>query len=263
MYFYNAQNNSFWDKNVRSGSFDSRMFFWRYKLKHTLKLIIALFLSFVVTFTFSRTIGPIDSALTSMPLYGLTFLLDAGHGGFDAGASGTRTDVPEAPLNLAITRFLKKELEMRGATVVLTRCDNEALASTKKEDMDIRRQIAHRVGYAAVLSIHMNKFTDYKPNGPTVFSDDTDADVALAKKIQSALDTALARKAREAKVSDFFLFDCTDAPCVLIECGFLSNADDERLLQQEPHQKAIAGAIADGIEAYFDAQKGVPVFIRS
>ena len=89
------------------------------------------------------------------PLSGKTFVVDAGHGGFDNGASGPNGSV-EAPLNLAVSLYLAGELRMLGATVIMTRTDENALASTKKEDMKKRAEILSQDGLTASIRLHMN-----------------------------------------------------------------------------------------------------------
>ena len=93
-------------------------------------------------------------------------ILDAGHGGFDAGASGTATGVKESELNLQVALLVREALEDAGARVVMTRTGPGALGPTKGEDMARRGQMLLTEGADAAVSIHMNKFSDRKVRGP-------------------------------------------------------------------------------------------------
>lgn len=185
----------------------------------------------------------------------LVVVIDAGHGGGDGGAVGVGTGVIEAQLNLKYALALKAELEARGMSVVLTREDEKALGPGKKSDMATRKQIMNGAEADIVVSIHMNKFRDRKANGPMAFYEkDNEQGKSLATCVIKAVCARLERNPRIASAADFFIVRESEPPAVLVECGFLSNAAEEKLLQTDEHMQKLVCGIADGIEDYF----GIP-----
>lgn len=175
-------------------------------------------------------------------------ILDAGHGGFDAGASGTDTGVRESELNLQVARLVQKALEEGGARVLMTRTEAGALGDTKREDMARRGELLRTEGADASVSIHMNKFSDRRVRGPmTYYQAGAEAGQALAACVIDSLTAALDLPPRLPNPGNNFVTRVPACPAVLVECGFLSNGAEERLLQDEGYQKAIAAAIAQGV----------------
>ena len=183
-----------------------------------------------------------------------TVVIDAGHGGFDGGASGGKTGVHEDGLNLAVAKKLQALFEKNGYTVVMTRENAEAIGDTKDEDMALRRRIIADANADIVISIHMNKFSDTSVCGPQVFFyEDSAEGETLAKRIQQALNTALdPPKDRVEHPEDYFILCSGDSPAVIVECGFLSNEREEALLQDEEYQMDCAKAIYQGADVYID-----------
>ena len=97
---------------------------------------------------------------------------------------------------------------------------------------------------AVVLSIHQNHFSDSRYSGPQVFY--TDGGEDLAKTAQEALTAVLAPGSRRASkpASGVYLMEHIDHPGILVECGFLSNPDEERRLATSAPQKKIAATLA-------------------
>ena len=180
-------------------------------------------------------------------------ILDAGHGGFDAGASGTDTGVKESDLNLKVALLVQTALEDAGVRVLMTRTDAEALADTKRADMARRAALLLTEGADAAVSIHMNKFTDRRVRGPMAYYQaGADAGQALATCVIDSLTEALELKPRLPNPGNNFVTRVPTCPAVLVECGFLSHPDEERLLQDEGYQKTIADAIARGVMAFLE-----------
>lgn len=189
---------------------------------------------------------PGEDEENATPLY--VVALDFGHGGFDGGAVGTDTGVIESELNLAVGMLVKEELESANIRVVLTRSDSEALAKTKREDMRVRGEILKAPEFDCVVSIHMNKFTNRSVRGPmTYYQAGAEAGQGLVQSIIDALTCALDKPARLANPGDNFVTRVPISPAALVECGFLSNAEDERLLCTKEYQELLAHAIACGI----------------
>jgi len=183
-----------------------------------------------------------------------TIVIDAGHGGFDGGAVGRLTGVKEDGINLAIAKKLKLLFEKNGYTVIMTREDENAVGDTKRKDMENRREIIKNAIADIVISIHMNKFPDSSVSGPQVFFyDDSAEGEALAKLIQQELIAALdPPKVRMEHPEDYYILCSGDGPAVIVECGFLSNEREEKLLQEDDYQTLCAKAIYRGVAAYLE-----------
>nr|MBO2495023.1 N-acetylmuramoyl-L-alanine amidase CwlD [Clostridia bacterium] len=199
-----------------------------------------------------------DSAILTLasPVSKKVIVIDAGHGGFDPGAvsdSGTRED----KINLIIARKLKKYLENQGAKVVMTRQTDEALGRTKREDMQKRVEIIRNSNADIVVSIHLNKFQQSKYYGAqTFYMAGSEEGKRLAQCIQTQLIKILNRgNTRQIKaVSDLLILKAGQAPSVIVECGFLSNPQEEKLLKTDEYQEQVAWAIYCGIVDYFAGQ---------
>lgn len=178
-------------------------------------------------------------------------ILDYGHGGFDCGATGVDTGVLESDLNLLIGERTARALEDRGCFVLRTRTGPDALAGTKRDDMARRGAILCSDGADCTVSIHMNKFSDRSVKGPMCyFQAGAEDGKALARCVIDALCAAIGRDPRPANPGDNFVTRLPVVPSVLVECGFLSNPEDERKLQEPAYQQLLAEGIADGVLQY-------------
>ncbi len=197
-------------------------------------------------------------APTGANLSGRRIVVDAGHGEPDGGAVGSAGEAEQA-INLNIARFLKEQLEKAGIEVVMTRTGAEGIydeglstvREKKRSDLYNREKVMNASGADLFVSIHLNKFTESRYSGPQVFYSPNKAESEQAAKcIQSSLITVLAPPSeREIKKStdDIFLLKQANIPAVLVECGFLSNPQEEALLLDESYQKKVALAIYQGI----------------
>ena len=182
---------------------------------------------------------------------GSTVVVDAGHGGSDGGAVGTETGVVEAALNLQVASRVKSLLKEQGVTVVMTREDENALAPQKQADMAARKVLLNAPGVDAVVSIHMNKFGDRSIAGPMAFYMAGSVEgQRFAQTVVDRVCDALGNQRRLANPGDYFVIRECGCPAVLVECGFLSNQEDERLLSDPAHQEKLARAIAAGTVAF-------------
>lgn len=185
---------------------------------------------------------------------GHTLVLDAGHGGEDGGAVSL-TGVPESGINLAIVLKLDQILGLYGQAPVVLRTSDISLhdesAGTLREkkvsDLHNRVSAVESVENAVLLSVHQNTFTNQKYHGAQVFFAPTDGSEALAVHIQEGLRTVLdLENARQAKpIPDtVYLMNHISCPGILIECGFLSNPEEEALLRSDGYQTKLAAAMA-------------------
>lgn len=189
---------------------------------------------------------------------GFTVVVDAGHGGLDGGAIGCETGVVEAGLNLAVAQQVEAGLAANGVNVIMTRTDDNALDDTKRKDMAARRRILRTEGVDLIVSIHMNKFNDRSVHGAmTYYMKGSAEGEKVAAGLIDSICAATGQKQRLPNPGDYFVLrECT-ATAVLVECGFLSNAEDERRLQEKAYQQTLADAIVKGIMAYLKAQSQV------
>jgi N-acetylmuramoyl-L-alanine amidase len=177
-------------------------------------------------------------------------LLDAGHGGFDAGAK-SKNGVEEDDLNLTVAKLVQEGLTKAGCDVVMTRETKEALGKTKRKDMEKRADLLSRDDISLVVSIHMNKFKDASVSGPMAYyMKGSDPGQKLAEFVINEICDSIGRPRRFANPGDYFIIRETSSPAVLVECGFLSNPDDEVLLQDPAHQQKLADGIVKGVTGY-------------
>ena len=193
----------------------------------------------------------------SGPLTGLVIALDPGHGGYDGGAVGRVSGTPEKTLNLDVALRAEKLLREQGAAVVLTRTDDYALCDEnppirkKLQDMQRRAEIIEANGCDLVLSVHMNEYAGRGESGPQMFyREGCPAGRLLAGAMQEAMIEGLQPKTkREALPGDYYILTL-GVPSVLIECGFLSNREEEAMLLDAQYREKVAGAIVSGVMSW-------------
>lgn len=161
----------------------------------------------------------------------------------------------EKDINIDIAQKLCLFLEEAGADVYFTRNDDEALGQTKSEDMKKRISVVDESNADIMISIHQNAYPSENVKGAqTFYFKGSNGGKALAEKIQASLISALDEKnKRTAKENtSYYIIKNTEIPSVIIECGFLSNPDEERKLNTEEYRLKTAWAIFDGIREYFN-----------
>lgn len=219
------------------------------------KKALILFLIFVIALS---CFAFLPSAFAATPGGLLTVVIDAGHGGIDGGCVGSLEGSNERELNLIYANTLKRYLEEYGITVVMTRTTTEGLYSTfstnrKKDDMAKRKEIIERSNADVIISIHMNSFPLKSARGAHVFyNPDNNVSHNLAECIQSSLRSSIAHAKKEPGVGDYYMLTCTNVPAVIVECGFLSNAEEEKLLLSSEYREKLCYAILCGIIKYLD-----------
>ena len=218
---------------------------------------IALFFLFCATILFSGLLYPLSqSTITSSPASALCVVLDAGHGGIDGGSQGS-TGVYERDINLAITNKIQTLLNNMGISVVQTRRTQDGLygvfaSGFKMRDMKERKRIIEESGADLVVSIHMNYFSDSSAKGAQIFYKPNDeVSETLATNMQNFFTKNLENARKECKEGDFYILTCTQTPGILIECGYLSNPEEEKLLISDEYQDKLAYQIFCGIVAYY------------
>ena len=176
---------------------------------------------------------------------GTVIVLDAGHGG-------------ESGINLQIVRKAEGLLVFLGRSVRLTRTGEEAIYSPEAQTLrekkvsDLKNRVAliNALPHAVLLSIHQNSMPQHPAvHGAQVFSNPQEPAAGLAQSIQQALNLTVNtgnEKTAKAIGDSVYLMKHITCPGVLVECGFLSNADEAQLLRQPEQQKRLAAAIVAG-----------------
>ncbi|MCL2234394.1 MAG: N-acetylmuramoyl-L-alanine amidase [Firmicutes bacterium] len=192
------------------------------------------------------------SSATVAPSNGFVIVVDAGHGGHDGGATGVATGARESDINLAIARSLRGFLLQNGFEVVMTRSTRDGLYGSartgrKMRDMEERRRIINSASPDLVVSIHQNSFPSPRERGPQVFhAPNSDAGKVAAQTMQQTMNAAL-NSTRHARGGDYFILQATNYLSILVESGFLTNPEEDRLLNTAQHQEKIAFTIFKGI----------------
>lgn len=195
------------------------------------------------------------STITGMK--GRKIAIDPGHGGSDSGAIGP-TGIMEKSVTLRVSRELKRLLEAEGAAVILTRTGDTEVSSkganaTAVEELEARCEIANRADADIFLSIHADAFTNPEVKGTTAYyyTKGSAQSRRLADSVRTALIDSIGTVDRGTQTCNFYVVKHTDMPAILVEISFISNPDEERMMNSEAGIKKIAQGIADGIADYF------------
>ena len=206
----------------------------------------------------SRGRGSIERDLDAITgMKGRKIVIDPGHGGSDSGAIGP-TGIMEKSVTLRVSRELKRLLEAEGAQVILTRTGDTEVSSkganaTSVEELEARCEVANRANADIFLSIHADAFTNREVKGTTAYyyTKGSTASKHLADSVRTALVDAIGTLDRGTQASNFYVVKHTDMPAILVEISFISNPDEEKMMNSEEGIKNIARGIADGIADYF------------
>ncbi len=190
-------------------------------------------------------------------------IIDPGHGGIDSGAVNQYGE-NEAPINLEISKYLMNFLDSTGFEVEMTRYGsvglynegaNTTIREKKNEDLDNRVKIINASDADLIVSVHLNAFTQSQYYGAQSFyksncEESKTAAEIIQKNLRNILDKNNERVPQAKK--DVRVLDESKLPIVLVECGFVSNAEEGRLLSTPDYQEKVAWAIYAGIIEYFE-----------
>ena len=215
--------------------------------KYKLLILICFFL---ITITLPK----VTASVNNINLLGKVIILDAGHGGVDAGATGNQ--IIEKDLNLILTKKLEKELVSRGATVYLTREDDKDLSTTtvnkKRSDLYNRAKYINKISPDMYISVHLNSVTNSSWRGLQVFyTTKSEENKLIAETITNHLRKNMSNVREIKKDNTYYMYKHIISPGVLIEAGFISNPNDSYLLQNKEYQDKLISLISDSIEIYF------------
>ena len=214
------------------------------------KRVLALFLVLILIVSMSQIKASADEKTTKHII-----LIDPGHGGIDGGAKSKNGTI-EKNINLEIATKLKENLENNGYEVYMTRDSDTQLDKKKASDLNERCKMKKDTKCDIFISIHQNMFPQANCFGAQVWYSSNEDSSLLAENIQSSLKETIQdnnkRIAKAAKDQYKILRDKYEGACVLVECGFLSNYDEEQRLKNDVHQNKIVEGITKGITKYFE-----------
>jgi len=191
-----------------------------------------------------------------------TIVIDAGHGGIDGGATSC-SGVLESKLNLDIALKLESVMQLLGFDTVMIRTtdtsiytEGNTIASQKVSDLKERVRIVNETPNALLVSIHQNTFPDGRYSGAQVFYGGADESKTLAQTLQSNFNQTLCRGSnRKSKKADgVYLMQNIHCTGVLIECGFLTNPEEEAKLRDAAYQKQLCCVIASTVSTFIHSQ---------
>ncbi|MDR2267035.1 MAG: N-acetylmuramoyl-L-alanine amidase [Christensenellaceae bacterium] len=238
-----------------------------YRRKHSFNFLLikrrtAVFALALLLVT-SALVTSTTLCLLSIPKKVYTVVIDAGHGGIDGGGIGIRSNTTEAEINLSIALKLKVYLEALGnINPILTRTNADGLYETdatnkKTSDLKARKAIITTASPDAVISIHCNQFPNRTRRGAlTFYNSNSDMGINLAQSVQTflnKLNQIHLETTYLAAGGDYYILNCTNYPSVLVECGFLSNVQDDKLLNDASYQTELAKAITLGVTSFFNS----------
>lgn len=213
----------------------------------------------------SKSNNKMESSAEAIPI---VLVLDAGHGGFDGGASSIN-GIYEKNINLLIAKRIQSIAENYNIEVIMTRMTdtaligktNKTIKEKKREDLINRRKVIDESNGDLVISIHLNSFSqDSRVRGAQVFYPSKNCSPLtyevsknfselLQNKLEKNIDDGKERTAMEK--NDIFLFQNVTKPTILVECGFLSNPIDLKNLQNTCYQNRLAITIIETIIDYY------------
>lgn len=174
-------------------------------------------------------------------------VIDAGHGGYDPGKIGVNKAL-EKDINLQISEKIKRYLEESGIEVVMTR-EKDIMEETKLTDMQKRVSLINKTKPVIAVSIHQNSYSDSSVTGAQVFYyKGSEVGKEAATLMQEELKKLNSENVREIKENNnFYMLKKTKVPTIIVECGFLSNAQEAERLVSEEYQEVLAETISGGI----------------
>lgn len=214
------------------------------------KVFIILFFLF-----FLHTIALVHAS-NNMPLLGKVIYLDPGHGGKDPGAM--YNDIMEKDINLEISLKLEKQLSKLGAIVYLTRYGDYDLAvihtnNRKRSDLSRRGNIINRANPDLFLSIHLNaEDTGLYRGAQAFYSTNNDQNKKIAELFQEGFKKDLSSRRKYKKSNNLYLQKRINIPGILVELGFLSNANERYLLKQDKYQNKVVTSLVNSTIKYFE-----------
>ena len=193
---------------------------------------------------------PVPTTPTPTPVPKKKVAVDPGHGGTkDLGSSRPSEGLYEKNANLAISLYLKEELEARGYEVYMIRETDEAVENKERPGMALES------GADIYVSVHLNSLeedSDATRGAETLYSDLLNSESALlAQYVVDELTQVIDTRNRGIKLRNgLAVLKYNELPACIVECGFMSSATERAKLFDSEYQKKIAEGIANGIEKF-------------
>ena len=231
-------------------------------IRRTLSIVLFYILIVSIFLTATYWGSTATSAIAQMiPVErGNTVIIDAGHGGVDGGATSC-TGKLESAFNLEIALRLNDLMQMLGMHTAMIRTTDisvytqgETISAKKVSDLKERVKIVNETENALLVSIHQNTFSDGRYGGAQVFYGTKGEGQQLAEQLQNALCATVnpGSNRRSKKADGIYLMEHIETTGVLIECGFLSNAEEEAKLRSADYQKKLCCVIASTVSNHLD-----------
>ncbi|WP_028547651.1 N-acetylmuramoyl-L-alanine amidase family protein [Paenibacillus sp. UNC451MF] len=229
-----------------------------------MRRLAAILLLFSVTFLTSNQ--PLNAKSDHYPapknpiISNVDVLIDVGHGGIDSGT--LYGEIYEKDINLEMSRLTYDLLRQKGKVVLMNRMEDYALSGENRwfrtrsrhlKDLAQRSHLANEVRPKAVVSLHVNWAAKSGKRGPVVLHQKSDASKQLANSLQSSLNQLYGTSEEMVYGKPFYLLRHIQVPTVIVEMGFISNAQDRAQMTQPEKQQKLAEAIAKGILNYLES----------
>lgn len=215
-------------------------------------LIISIFVAVVVV---ANIFFPVIKAVSSSPKCKYVVVIDAGHGARDGGCVGANGSI-EKELNLKYAITLRDLLKTKNIKVVMTREDDKALydedSSNKKiTEMKAREKVIKKAKPDLVISIHMNSFGLRSAKGARAFyGTENEKGKTLADNVQKSMHYYAGARGTSSTKGDYYILNCTSYPSILVECGYISNPEEEALLNTDDYRKKLMHSVFCGVLVY-------------
>ncbi|MFY9612469.1 MAG: N-acetylmuramoyl-L-alanine amidase family protein [Tissierellaceae bacterium] len=213
-------------------------------------IILVLIIVITISLIFIKRSSIIDKEFKSSEK---VIVIDPGHGGRDPGAIGFSGSY-EKDINLEISKKLFEALKSKGYKVILTRDKDEYI------DNSLRADLANKKRARVFISIHGNAIKDkvsvkgiqvlYRPHRESTIGD-LDSSQLAEIILNFMIEGTGAKNMGTIVRNDLMVLNRTKMPAILIECGFISNENEEKLLLTEDYQKRLVDSIVTGLEHYF------------
>lgn len=233
-------------------------------MKKSISILLAAFIiSFsIVAFQQIRLVSADNYSVENVPV----IIIDAGHGGEDGGAVGI-DGTAEKDLNLSISLKLNEILSAMGYQTRMVRTkdtsihnkDADTVRERKVSDIHNRAAIMNEYENCIYVSIHQNKYSGSSIWGAqTFYSPNNEESKELAQLIQASIANNVQpdnkRVIKQSGTNIYVLYNATK-PAVMVECGFVSNANELEQLKDEEYQNKMAFAISNGIINYLFSEE--------
>lgn len=197
----------------------------------------------------------------NLPVSNKVIVIDARTSEFQMNGAESSNGTTEAETNLKIALKVQSLLEQSGATVILTRSDENAiydidsktLKQKKISDIHNRVKIGNESSADIFVSIHLNKIPQQQYSGwQTFYQEGNEKSINLAKSIQANLNDSIQKENKRVamKINNIYIMKHVEIPTTIVECGFLSNPDEAMRLTTDDYQRKLVKQITESVMEY-------------